>query len=84
MKADYNEFVPLQKKFNILVNIENRLNLFLNDFQKQYSNELNDNFIDLLTEIKKVIEVWKKEVPQTNGYTVQISELPLATMNLYP
>ena len=32
MKADYNEYIPIAHKFNIIVNIENWLNLFLDNF----------------------------------------------------
>lgn len=40
--------------------------------------------VELLDDIKKHIEAWRNHVPKQLDYTVQISELPLASPNLYP
>lgn len=84
LKADFDDYVPLDHNSQILTRIENILYNFLNKFQKKYDKEINDNFIELMTLVKNDIGHWKMNYINSDDLSYQVSELPIGVANLHP
>lgn len=84
LKADFDNYVPLDHNSQCLTKIENILYKFLNDFQTKYDKEINDNFIELMTLVKNDISQWKTHYINSDDLSYQVSELPIGVANLYP
>ena len=70
MKAFYDDYNPLGRDEDIVTQIENKLKKFLKEFYKDYQNQINDNFLDLMDQLKNHTSEWKKNIIQNPDLSV--------------
>lgn len=84
MKAYYNSYAPFDKDPQVLASLQNDLTKFFNNFKNEYKKELTESFIFLIENLTKTIDEWKEKTLSAPKLSVQVGELPLHAINLYP
>ena len=84
IKANYNSYAPFDKDPQILASLQNDLTKFYNNFKEEYKKEMSESIIILIDHLKDTIEEWKKNTLAAPKLSVQVGELPLHAINLYP
>ena len=84
IKANYNSYAPFDKDPQILASLQNDLTKFFSNFKEEYKKEITEDFIILCDHLKDTIEEWKKNTLAAPKLSVQVGELPLHAINLYP
>lgn len=84
MKAYYNSYAPFDKDPQVLASLQNDLTKFFNNFKEEYKKELSEAFVILIDHLKDTIEEWKTNTLAAPKLSVQVGELPLHAINLYP
>jgi len=84
VKSEYNRFENIHKDSEILMRIQNEIFTAFKDFHKKYRKEINQDFYELLEILKKSIESWRSGTIRAPELSIQVSQLPLHALNLYP
>ena len=84
VKAYYNSYAPFDKDPQILASLQNDLTKFFANFKEEYKKEIGEDFIILVDHLKDTVEEWKKNTLAAEKLSVQVGELPLHAINLYP
>lgn len=79
IKADYNNYSPVEKDPTILNFLRIRLHKFLDNFIKEHHNEVDGVFEDVVKAVKEAVDKWIREVPNKPESVVAIS-----TLNTHP
>lgn len=79
IKADYNNYAPVEKDPTILNFLRVRLHKFLDNFVKEHRSEIDGNFEDVVKGVKEAVDKWVKEVPNKPESVVAVS-----TLNTHP
>lgn len=79
IKADYNNYAPVEKDPTILNFLRVRLHKFLDNFVKEHRTEMDGNFEDVVKAVKEAVDKWVKEVPNKPESVVAVS-----TLNTHP
>lgn len=75
IKADYNNYAPVERDPSILQFLKTRLIAFLENFNKQHRESLNDDMDQVTKEIKSSLERWIQQVPNKLDTVVAVSTL---------
>jgi hypothetical protein len=79
IKADYNNYAPVEKDITILNFMRIRLHRFLDNFVQENHVKVTQNFEDVIKAVKNALDKWIREVPSKPESTVAVS-----TLNTHP
>lgn len=79
IKADYNNYAPIEKDPSILNFLRVRLHRFLDNFAKENNSQVNANFEDVIKAVKESLDKWVREVPGKPESVIAVS-----TLNTHP
>lgn len=79
IKADYNNYAPVEKDITILNFMRIRLHKFLDNFVQENRAQVTENFEDVIKTVKNALDKWVREVPGKPESTVAVS-----TLNTHP
>lgn len=75
IKADYNNYAPVEHDPSILQFLKTRLISFIGNFNKEHRESLNDDIDQVTKEIKSALERWIQQVPNKLDTVVAVSTL---------
>lgn len=84
IKAEFNKYDNINRDPGLLMRIQNEVFTHLKGFEKKYSTEINQDFFDLMDKVKSTVEDWRASTVNAPEVSIQVSQLPLHTMNMYP
>lgn len=84
IKSEYNKYDNINNDPTLLFRIRNDLFNKFKNFEKQFAWEINQDFVALLDHVRDTIEEWRGATIRAPEVSIQVSELPLHSMNLYP
>lgn len=79
IKADYNNYSPIEKDPTILNFLRIRIHKFLENFTKEHRFDTNDIFTDIVRNVQDALDKWVKEIPGKAESVIAIS-----TLNAHP
>lgn len=79
IKADYNNYSPVEKDPTILNFLRIRIHKFLDNFTKEHKFDINEHFTQIVKNVEDSLDKWIKEIPGKSESVIAIS-----TMNAHP
>lgn len=84
IKAELNRLDDVNRDVSLLMHVRNNLYKYFAKFENKYQAEINEDFHELIEMMKRTIEKWRVQTVRSPSVSIQVSQAPLHTMNMYP